>query len=616
LLGILYSEVAGHVMRVTSAFHLRSLRSRLLFLVFVAVVPAFALILYTARDQRRLAEKLAQENLVRLSQIVKDEHKILLAGTRQLLTVLAHLPAVRDHNASACNTIIKRIVHDYPQYVGIAAVKPNGDRFCGVNFAVGPVSSAAHPWLQRTLQTREFTIGDYQIGRTPRRAVLPVAYPSLDDNGKVRAVVLAVLDLEWLKIIAAGSALPEGSSLTIIDNNGLILAHHPNGDQWTGKSIEGTGLARALRSGRDGLHSVLGVDGIRRFVVFSSLNTGDQSGAVHMAISTARHQVFAEANRILLRNLLWLALVAIAVFALAWFGSEFFVLRHVNSLLGAAQRIAGGDLRARTGLSSTSGELGQLAQSFDQMADCLEARQEEARQAERKARENERLAAMGATAASITHEIANPLNGMYTTLQYIERQLSQPGRLSQEALRSRVADLKGEIERLHLLLQDLRFLVRPDQLNVNRVSLAEIVVETTAVERHDYNERGIELMLDVPDSLPLIMADKEKIKQALLNLCKNAVEAMPRGGKLTIRAFQSADQLILEVIDTGVGIPEQLNVFELFTTTKPHGSGLGLAIVRQIIVAHGGEISYTSELTKGTAFRVTLPLAPAADRAA
>ncbi|MGH7828434.1 MAG: ATP-binding protein [Candidatus Binatia bacterium] len=601
-----------------SGFRPRSLRARLLFLVFVAVVPAFALILYTARDQRRMAEKLAEENLVRLSLVVKDEHKILLEGTRQLLTVLAHLPAVRNQNPTACNALMKRIADDYPQYVGIGAIKPNGDRFCGRNFSgAGAVNIADRAWFQRTLQTGDFTIGSYQVGRVAQRAVLPVAYPAFDDSGNVRAVVLAVVDLEWLKIIAAGSVLPQGSSLTIVDNKGLILAHHPGGDQWTGKSIAGTGLERALRKGRDGLHSVLGVDGIRRFVVFGSLTGGDQSGAVHVVVSIPRQQVFAEANRILRRNLFWLALVSIAVFALAWFGGEFFVLKQVNSLLQAAQRIAGGDLKARTGLPYAAGELGQLAQSFDQMAGSLEARQEEARRAEAKARENERLASVGATAASIAHEIANPLSGMYTTVQFLERQLSQPGKLTHDAFRSRLQDLQHEIERLQSLLQDLRFLVRPDQLTLNPLSLAEVAAEIEAMERHRHNERGIAVTLDFPASLPPVMADREKIKQALLNLCKNAGEAMPKGGKLMIRAFQSANEIVLEVIDTGVGIPEEVKVFELFSTTKPDGLGLGLAIVRQIVVAHGGEISYTSEPSKGTAFRVTLPLtARAADRAA
>ena len=599
-----------------SRFSPRSLRIRLFFLVFIAVIPAVALILYTARDQRRMAEKHAQENLVRLAQLVNSEHKLLVEGTRQLLTVLAHLPAVRDLNTDFCGEIMRGIAQEYPQYVGLGAFKPNGDRFCGTFTDAGPLNIADRAWFQRTLRTGKFTIGNYQIGRLTKKAVFPLSYPVVDDTGSIRALVLAVVDLEWLKSAVARSVLPQGSSLTIVDDKGLILARHP-GDQWVGQSIKGTILDKALRTGRGGLHAVEGIDGIPRFAVFTSLSGDAESGAVHLALSTPRAEVFAESNHILRRNLFWLGLVSLAVLAAAWFGGEVFVVSQVNHLLSAAQRIAGGDLKARTGLSYASGELGALARSFDEMAGSLEARQEEAGQAEAKSRENERLAAMGATVAGITHEIANPLNGMYTTVQYLEQELAKPAALSNDEVRSTVADIKSEIERLNSLLQDLRFLARPGELNLKPVAIGAIAAEILALERHHYKERGILPELDLPASLPPVMADREKLKQALLNLCKNAAEAMPEGGKLVLRGFPNDNEMVLEVSDTGTGIPNEVNVFELFTTTKPHGLGLGLAIVRQIVAAHGGAISYTSEPSVGTVFRVTLPVSlAAADRAA
>jgi signal transduction histidine kinase len=573
------------------------------------VIPAVALILYTDRDQRRMAEKRAREHLRQLSKVVNDEHKLLVEGTRQLLIVLASLPAVQHQNAGDCNAVMNTVIKDYPQYAGLGAVKPNGERFCGAHFGDAvPNNIADRLWFQRSLQTRVFTIGNYQVGRVTRSAALPLAYPSIDGTGKIRAVVLAVLDLEWLKAMVARSVLPQDSTVTIVDDKGLILAHHPGGDRWIGRTIAGTPLEKMLQSGQEGLHSVEGIDHIRRFVVFSSLSGNDQSGSVHLILSTHQDEVFAEAHRILRRNLLWLALVSFAVFAAAWFGGEFFIVRQVGSLLNAAQRIARGDLKARTGLSYASGELGQLAKSFDDMARSLEARQEEARRAEAKARENERLVAMGATAASITHEIANPLTGMYSTVQFLEQQLSDLREFNPDTLRSDVKTLKDEIERLRTLLQDLRFFVRSGQLNLKSVSLGEVAAEILALELHNHKKHGIKTELDFPESLPCVIADREKLKQVLLNLCKNAAEAMPEGGKLSLRAFQSENEMVLEVKDTGHGIPDEVNAFELFTTTKPQGLGLGLAIVRQIVAAHGGEISYASEPNRGTGFRITMPL--------
>jgi signal transduction histidine kinase len=93
-----------------------------------------------------------------------------------------------------------------------------------------------------------------------------------------------------------------------------------------------------------------------------------------------------------------------------------------------------------------------------------------------------------------------------------------------------------------------------------------------------------------------------------LNLCKNALEAMPDGGTLTVRLHNTGEQITLEVADTGIGVPEEVNIFEPFVTTKPEGTGLGLPIVRQIVAAHGGTLTYTSEPEKGTTFIVRLPL--------
>jgi two-component system sporulation sensor kinase A len=104
------------------------------------------------------------------------------------------------------------------------------------------------------------------------------------------------------------------------------------------------------------------------------------------------------------------------------------------------------------------------------------------------------------------------------------------------------------------------------------------------------------------------MADADKLKQVFLNLCNNAVDAMPKGGELTLRATRDDQRAIVDVIDTGAGIPEGIDIWAPFMTTKSHGTGLGLMIVQNIIAAHQGTIECMSEAQKGTTFRLTLPL--------
>lgn len=109
--------------------------------------------------------------------------------------------------------------------------------------------------------------------------------------------------------------------------------------------------------------------------------------------------------------------------------------------------------------------------------------------------------------------------------------------------------------------------------------------------------------------LPPILLDRDKMKQVILNLCKNAIEAMPGGGCLTLNDYlSSVDTLVLEISDTGIGIPEGMDVFEIFRTTKPDGTGLGLPLVSQIVSAHRSTVDYVSEAGKGTTFKLSLPV--------
>ena len=228
--------------------------------------------------------------------------------------------------------------------------------------------------------------------------------------------------------------------------------------------------------------------------------------------------------------------------------------------------------------------------------------------AEKKLAESERLTTMGVTAAKLVHEISNPLNGMSTTVQILERQLAARDGVQDESLLASLPDLANEIGRLCSLLQEFRSLARPKDLRIQPTDLRALVKELMALEESYYGQAGVQVQLDFPPALRLVLADAEKLKQVLLNLCHNALEAMPKGGKITISAYNARENgVMLQIQDTGMGIPENIDIFELFSTTKAEGSGLGLPIVRQIIDAHGGTLSHQSRPGKGAIFRIWLP---------
>lgn len=221
--------------------------------------------------------------------------------------------------------------------------------------------------------------------------------------------------------------------------------------------------------------------------------------------------------------------------------------------------------------------------------------------------ESERLAAMGTTAAVFAHEIGNPLNAISTSLQWL--QLRHCKTSGDPAVKETLDLVLKEIDGLGSLLNDFRSLARPQQpqqLDLRPISLLQLVRELVISQQSIFAERRIAVKQDLSTNLPLVLADSRKLKQALLNLCNNAVEAMTEGGTITIRGYEVAGLVSLDIADTGVGIADDFDVFQLFNTTKQRGTGLGLAIVRQIVSAHGGTISYRSEIGKGTTFTISL----------
>jgi two-component system, sporulation sensor kinase E len=221
-------------------------------------------------------------------------------------------------------------------------------------------------------------------------------------------------------------------------------------------------------------------------------------------------------------------------------------------------------------------------------------------------REKEHLATIGTATAMLAHEIRNPLNGMSTTVQFLERSLQGNFEPSKEMIVDTIHDLKSEITRLQALLGDFHAISHPQQINSRRVDIAELVRGLISLALPESLKQKIEIVEQFDDGLPLISGDPDKLKQVFLNLIKNAFEAMPNGGTLTAKVYGFSEEARIEISDTGVGIPDGLNVFDLFCSTKAHGTGLGLAIARQIISAHNGAIDYSSRVGM-TTFRVTLP---------
>lgn len=222
----------------------------------------------------------------------------------------------------------------------------------------------------------------------------------------------------------------------------------------------------------------------------------------------------------------------------------------------------------------------------------------------------ERLAAIGTTSAMFAHEVANPLNGMSMHSQLLTRRLKKAN-VTDPQIHNNVSLITKEIHRLTQLLDDFRGLSKQQQYyRFSPVALKELLHEICEEQAPIHRTQGITVCAELSDAVPAVYVDRSKFKQALLNLCKNATEAMPDGGTLSVRLRSSGRSVRVEIGDTGCGIPKDVNVFEPFATTKLGGTGLGMPVVGQIIDAHNGTITYDSDLGAGTTFTIELPAAP------
>ncbi len=263
------------------------------------------------------------------------------------------------------------------------------------------------------------------------------------------------------------------------------------------------------------------------------------------------------------------------------------------------------DLRSITilGLAILAvGVLGMAVIFYTQHSHLLERRALEAGLARR-----ERLAALGDMAAALAHEIRNPLNAVSMGLQRLRAEF-RPAEAEEYA---RLVDLvQGEVRRLNTIMEQFLSLARPLPLKLEPLQAEELLTELAALVEADARSSGVRVALAIPSGLAPIVADRDHLKQVLLNLILNGLQAMPEGGTLRLEAAATRDTLTLTVADTGPGIPPEAlpRLFDPYFTTKAKGLGLGLAIARRIVEEHGGRIEVESRPTRGSRFRVALPL--------
>jgi signal transduction histidine kinase len=321
-----------------------------------------------------------------------------------------------------------------------------------------------------------------------------------------------------------------------------------------------------------------------------------------LPIPTAKfHDLFADFRR---RTLfLFVGVFLVGTVLSASLAARF--TRPIRRLDTGIRRLTDGDLEVQ--VAETGGdEIGRLGRAFNEMTRRLRA----SRERERELTRRERLAALGRLAAGVAHDVRNPLHSIGLTLENLqETARPEEGPRRGEFDRS-TAIIREEIRRLDRLVENFLRFARSDRRARVEVDLGALLRDTADLVEKEAARRGVVVRVDTGEGVPHVQGDPESIRSSILNLVLNAFEAMPHGGALSLSVRRDGDEALVEVSDTGRGIPleDQDKVFDFAYTTREDGHGLGLAMVHQVVVEdHGGRVSLASKPEEGTHVRLVFP---------
>ena len=310
----------------------------------------------------------------------------------------------------------------------------------------------------------------------------------------------------------------------------------------------------------------------------------------------------------------------------------------VSDLLRGTRRIMEGDLGHRVD-ARTRDEIGELANSFNAMVQTLKeykeriddysrsleekvrVRTEELKKIQESLLQSEKLASIGLLASGVAHELNNPLTGILMNVNLLMEEVSDRPDIHKELKR-----ISDDTLRCKRIIDDLRDFSRRHELHVRSSDLNGVVMSTLGLIKHQLELHGVSLRQDFSSDIPSIPCDPDRIRQVLMNVFVNAIQAMPRGGTLTVRTALREGLAEIAVQDTGSGIPRDIRgkIFDPFFTTKEAGTGLGLSIVYRIMEEHGGRVEVESRTAEeigtgssgsaGTTIRLFIPLKPVSNQ--
>ncbi|MDN4051928.1 ATP-binding protein [Massilia sp. YIM B02763] len=595
-------------------------------LVALAITPLAVMTILSGIREREHAIKASEENLRRLTGMAAANEAQSVEGARQILVDLSSVPDLLGDTAK-CTSLLSDVLDRNEGFVNFGLIQLNGDVTCSAVPLLHPVNLGDRSHFRRAISERRFIAGDYVFGRVIKKHTINLTYPVIDRSGKVLAVVFAAMDLEGLDTFINDINLPPGSVLATADARGTIISRRPDPERHFGTRLPPATL-EAMRTAGQRAVTIRGEDGVERLHTFARVGAPALSDYT-VTIGIPTETILSAARRDQIMSLLGLAATTMLALLAAWLVGDVLIVQRVRKLMGTAERIAAGDLEARSGIAYGREEIGNLAQALDRMAAALQKKETARTLAERELRAADQR--KDEFLAMLAHELRNPLAPISTGAHLLKLLHSDNAQISQTC-----AIIVRQVDHMTSLVDDL--------LDVSRVTRGLVALSTQVLEVRRVVDDAAEqirpliaarrhrVAIDLPPDPAHVKGDHKRLVQVCANLLNNATKYTPEGGTIRLRLEPDGGDWVLTVEDDGIGMEPELvdRVFELFTQAErtpdrsQGGLGLGLALVKSLVELHGGTVQAASAgLGKGSTFTVRLPRfvqevapAPAIDGAA
>jgi diguanylate cyclase (GGDEF)-like protein len=366
-----------------------STRGRVAVVVVLSAVPALALMVYGALEQRYVAESHARDELRRHARLVAARVEQAVERAQQLLIASAGAVPALLRDRQACHEHFRDLMRaGQGRYQSLGMHLASGDLHCDARAWDDGVSVSDRPYFREAVESGTFSVGGYQAGGAAGRDGIDLGQPVRDADGRIVAVLFARLDLRPFGELAGAMPKPPGAVVTLLDRDGILLAQVPPHGARVGARLSEPRLSQALLAERNGVLETADAGGAPRVYAFQRVGENpDGTPALRAVVSAHQGVTYAEARATFIKTVGGLVAVTMLLLLGGWYGAEIMVLRNLRKLLDMARRVQAGDLTARTGLPGGREEISRLGDAFDQMAQSLQEREAALQKALRETRE-------------------------------------------------------------------------------------------------------------------------------------------------------------------------------------------------------------------------------------